>query len=108
MKSRFSILCLLVNILLISCEQAPQYYEVSGRLHTPYHIKFEHTKPLDKEIDEQLKYFYHLFNAFDSTSVISQVNQTLAYRLTITDEQGGGSNTVRNWPISHHPSLTSN
>ena len=66
MKSRFSILCLLVNILLISCEQAPQYYEVSGRLHTPYHIKFEHTKPLDKEIDEQLKYFYHLFNAFDS------------------------------------------
>ena len=36
------------------------------------------------------------------------VNQTLAYRLTITDEQGGGSNTVRNWPISHHPSLTSN
>ena len=75
MKSQFSILCLLVNILLISCEQAPQYYEVSGRLHTPYHIKFEHTKPLDKEIDEQLKYFYHLFNAFDSTSVISQVNQ---------------------------------
>ena len=75
MKSQFSILCLLVNLLLISCEQAPQYYEVSGRLHTPYHIKFEHTKPLDKEIDEQLKYFYHLFNAFDSTSVISQVNQ---------------------------------
>ena len=81
MKSRFSILCLLVNILLISCEQAPQYYEVSGRLHTPYHIKFEHTKPLDKEIDEQLKYFYHLFNAFDSTSVISQVNQNRDIRV---------------------------
>ena len=83
MKSRFSILCLLVNILLISCEQAPQYYEVSGRLHTPYHIKFEHTKPLDKEIDEQLKYFYHLFNAFDSTSVISQVNQNRDIRGSI-------------------------
>ena len=81
MKSRFSILCLLVNILLISCEQAPQYYEVSGRLHTPYHIKFEYTKPLDKEIDEQLKYFYHLFNAFDSTSVISQVNQNRDIRV---------------------------
>lgn len=81
MKSQFSILCLLVNILLISCEQAPQYYEVSGRLHTPYHIKFEHTKPLDKEIDEQLKYFYHLFNAFDSTSVISQVNQNRDIRV---------------------------
>lgn len=75
MKSKFSFLYLLVYILFISCKQAPQYYEVSGQLHTPYHIKFQYTEPLDKEIDEQLKYFYRLFNAFDSTSVISQVNQ---------------------------------
>ena len=34
-----------------------------------------------KEIDEQLKYFYHLFNAFDSTSVISQVNQNRDIRV---------------------------
>lgn len=81
MKNRITILCLLVNILLISCEQAPRYYEVSGRLHTPYHVKFEHTKSLDKEIDEQLKYFYRLFNAFDSTSVISQVNQNKDVRV---------------------------
>lgn len=81
MKGRCSLLWLLVNILLISCEQAPRYYEVSGRLHTPYHIKFEYTKPLDKEIDGQLKYFYRLFNAFDSTSVISQVNRNQEVRV---------------------------
>ena len=75
MRKLFAHLCLLVSILLISCGQEPRYYEVSGRLHTPYHIKFEHTKSLEKEIDEQLKYFYHLFNAFDSASVISQVNR---------------------------------
>ena len=75
MRKLFAHLCLLVSILLISCGQEPRYYEVSGRLHTPYHIKFEHTKSLEKEIDEQLKYFYHLFNAFDSTSVISRVNR---------------------------------
>ena len=75
MRKLFAHLCLLVSILLISCGQESRYYEVSGRLHTPYHIKFEHTKSLEKEIDEQLKYFYHLFNAFDSTSVISRVNR---------------------------------
>lgn len=74
--NRLSVILLsLVGILLISCEQPLRYYEVSGRLHTPYHIKFESSKPLDAEIDKQLKYFYYLFNAFDSTSVISQVNR---------------------------------
>ena len=33
---------------------------------------------LEKEIDEQLRYFYRLFNAFDSTSVISRVNRNEA------------------------------
>lgn len=75
MRNLLPTLLLLVNILLISCKQESRYYEVSGRLHTPYHIKFEHTEPLDREIEEQLKYFYKLFNAFDSTSVISHVNQ---------------------------------
>ena len=75
MKIRFLFLTILVHILLISCKQEKQYYEVAGQLHTPYHIKFEHNSPLEKEIDEQLKYFYHLFNAFDSTSVISRVNR---------------------------------
>lgn len=75
MRKILPIIVLLVNILLISCKQELRYYEVSGRLHTPYHVKFEYTEPLDAEIKEQLKYFYRLFNAFDSTSVISYVNQ---------------------------------
>lgn len=61
--------------LLAGCRQEKQYYEVKGRMHTPYQLKFEHTSPLEKEIDEQLTYFYYLFNAFDSTSLISQVNR---------------------------------
>lgn len=73
---RFLILILgLVGVCLSGCAPEPTYYEVTGRLHTPYHIKFQYTEPLEEEIDAQLDYFYHLFNAFDSTSVISRVNR---------------------------------
>lgn len=73
---RFLILILgLVGVCLSGCAPEPTYYEVTGRLHTPYHIKFQYTKSLEEEIDAQLDYFYHLFNAFDSTSVISRVNR---------------------------------
>lgn len=70
-----AVLCVMVVIWTGCTKPKAQYYELSGRLHTPYHIKYAYTVPLDEEIDAQLKYFYHLFNAFDSTSVISQVNQ---------------------------------
>lgn len=63
---------------LSGCREEMRYYEVKGRLHTPYQIKFQHTQSLDREIDEQLKYFYYLFNAFDSTSVISRINRNEA------------------------------
>ena len=73
---RFLILILgLVGVCLSGCAPEPAYYEVTGRLHTPYHIKFQYTESLEEEIDAQLDYFYHLFNAFDSTSVISRVNR---------------------------------
>lgn len=73
---RFLILILgLVGVCLSGCAPEPTYYEVTGRLHTPYHIKFQYTESLEEEIDAQLEYFYHLFNAFDSTSVISRVNR---------------------------------
>lgn len=73
---RFLILILgLVGVCLSGCAPEPTYYEVTGRLHTPYHIKFQYTESLEEEIDTQLDYFYHLFNAFDSTSVISRVNR---------------------------------
>lgn len=73
---RFLILILgLVGVCLSGCVPEPTYYEVTGRLHTPYHIKFQYTESLEEEIDAQLDCFYHLFNAFDSTSVISRVNR---------------------------------
>lgn len=75
MKKRMFLCGLPALLLLAGCRPEPQYFEVSGRMHTPYHFKFQHTESLEKEIDEQLAYFYRLFNAFDSTSVISQVNR---------------------------------
>ena len=58
-----------------SCQQPKQYYAYSGQLHTPYHIKYEYDKPLDAEIKAELDRFYYLFNVFDSTSVVSQINR---------------------------------
>lgn len=82
MKVHLVFACLLTyTLLLTGCERPSRYYEVSGQLHTPYHIKFKYTEPLNEAIDEQLRYFYHLFNAFDSTSIISQVNQNRDVRV---------------------------
>ena len=75
MRNACLYLLLAVHILLTSCAGEPRYYEKAGRLHTPYHVKYEHVEPLDEVIEERLGYFYHLFNVFDSTSVISQVNR---------------------------------
>lgn len=63
-------------LALVACQQPSlQYYEYTGRLHTPYHIKYEYTEPLDTAIKAELDRFYYLFNAFDSTSVISHLNR---------------------------------
>lgn len=75
---RSSIICLqlwIAFLCLVSCQQPKLYYTYTGQLHTPYHIKYEYEKPLDKEIKAELDRFYHLFNVFDSASVISQWNR---------------------------------
>lgn len=67
--------CLLL-LCMTACTNAPkEYYVYTGQLHTPYHIKYEYDKPLDGEIQKELERFYYLFNAFDSTSVVSQINR---------------------------------
>ena len=67
--------CLLL-LCMTACTNAPkEYYVYAGQLHTPYHIKYEYDKPLDGEIQKELERFYYLFNAFDSTSVVSQINR---------------------------------
>ena len=70
------LLSVLACLLVASCQEQArfQYFEYSGRLHTPYHIKYEYKEPLDDEIRAELDRFYHLFNAFDSTSVVSHIN----------------------------------
>lgn len=71
------LLSVLACLLVASCQEQArfQYFEYSGRLHTPYHIKYEYKEPLDDEIRAELDRFYHLFNAFDSTSVVSHINR---------------------------------
>ena len=75
----------LACLLLAGCQEQSrqQYYEYAGQLHTSYHIKYEYTEPLDDEIKAELDRFYHLFNVFDSTSVISQINRN--ENLCVTD-----------------------
>lgn len=73
---KFIILIIVCCMSLLACKQpSVQYFEYSGRLHTPFHIKYAYTEPLDEEIKGELDRFYHLFNAFDSTSVVSHINQ---------------------------------
>ena len=67
--------CLILFFCFISCQQPKQYYAYNGQLHTPYHIKYEYSEPLDEEIKAELDRFYYLFNVFDSTSVVSQINR---------------------------------
>ncbi|MCE5225067.1 MAG: FAD:protein FMN transferase [Porphyromonadaceae bacterium] len=69
------LLIIILNTLLFSCTNKEQYFETAGSLHTPYHIKYQYTRSLDKEIQVELKRYYHSINPFDSLSIISQVNQ---------------------------------
>lgn len=62
-------------LLQMSCQPKQQYYTLTGQLHTPYTVKYEYKQPLTDEINAEFERFYHLFNAFDSTSVISQINR---------------------------------
>lgn len=78
------LLSVLACLLVASCQEQArfQYFEYSGRLHTPYHIKYEYKEPLDDEIRAELDRFYHLFNAFDSTSVVSHINRNEDLRVS--------------------------
>ncbi len=79
------VVTILLALLSGSCRRVAQpYYTYSGRLHTPYHIKYQYDKPLDNEIKAELDRFYYLFNAFDSTSVVSQINRN---RLTQVEDE---------------------
>ncbi len=66
----------IVAIVGVSCRDVATYRITVGyELHTPYHIKYRYHRQLDKEIRDILADYYHAINAFDSTSIISQVNR---------------------------------
>ena len=98
MKKLLAFLCFL---LTLSCAKDVKYYESFGVNHTFYKITYEYNKPLDTEIKDIIKKYYHSLNPFDPTSVISHVNNnkkidldsifinTLSKSLYISDITGG-------------------
>ncbi len=65
-----------VAMMTTSCRDMATYRITVGyELHTPYHIKYRYNRQLDKEIRDIFADYYHSINAFDSTSIISQVNR---------------------------------
>lgn len=76
---RISIIFIALSAL-ISCnsnkkESAGTYQHDSGEIFkTSYHIKYQHTKSLKNEIDEELNKFDLSLNPFNKSSIISKVN----------------------------------
>ncbi len=73
MNAKFVCVCIF-SCFLFSCTKGVKYYESAGTNHTYYKIKYEYNKPLDVEINDIFKRYYKSLNPFDSTSVISYVN----------------------------------
>jgi thiamine biosynthesis lipoprotein len=60
---------------LPACVGKEVYYETPGTIfHTNYHIKYKSIRPLDKEIEDELKLFDASLNPFNKESVIAKVN----------------------------------
>lgn len=66
---------------LFSCTEKTKYYNLWGTNHTYYTIDYEYNRPLDKGIQDLFKKYYKSINTFDSTSIISLVNQNKAVQL---------------------------
>lgn len=63
-----------LSCFFISCTKEVKYYESLGANHTFYKIQYEYNKPLDAEIKDIFKRYYKSLNPFDSTSIISHIN----------------------------------
>ena len=65
----------LALLSLYSCNKADKkFYYTSGSRHTYFRVTYEYSKALDEEIYKLFDEYYHSINPFDSTSVISKVN----------------------------------
>lgn len=64
----------LAIFLLTGCEKPATYQVTEGSTHTYYRIKYLYKESLDEEINAMIKAYHHAINPFDSTSIISAVN----------------------------------
>lgn len=76
MKKIIAFLALLplAVFLLTGCEKPETYQTTEGTTHTYYRIKYLYKEPLDEEINAMIKAYHHAINPFDSTSIITAVN----------------------------------
>lgn len=71
----YKFLILLVSAFyMFSCLQKNSYYTFKGAHHTYFKITYEYAEPLDKELSDIFNAYYKSINPFDSTSIISKVN----------------------------------
>ena len=66
-------------LLFVSCKRdMKQYYLYQGEIfHTTFHIKYEHNKTLDTQIDSILNAFDLSMNPFNEKSIIYKVNNNI-------------------------------
>lgn len=80
--------CAAILIAVASLDQTEQkelsYYKSEGKIFgTIYHITYQHSEPIDKEIAEQLRRFDHSLSMFNPHSTLSLINQG---KITQTDD----------------------
>ena len=73
--SLFSLPVIALLFTLTCCSQPADYLTTEGQTHTYYRVKYQHKESLDEEIRSTFRAYYHAINPFDSTSVISSINQ---------------------------------
>jgi thiamine biosynthesis lipoprotein len=70
------LLCMLVCLFWMSCQQRPSYYEESGTVfHTLYQIKYQSEELLTDKIDAELQAFNLSLNPFNPNSILAKVNR---------------------------------
>lgn len=79
MKTKLHILSITGSLLIffsaVNCKPKEKYYSTIGTIHTPFHITYQYSSSLDKQIKSTFTQYYQSLNVFDSSSVVSKVNR---------------------------------
>ena len=65
---------------LVACTARTEYRTIEGATHTYYRIKYSSNHPLDTEIKQLMSQYYRSINPFDSTSIITAVNNNVCLK----------------------------